>query len=365
MSGMKILLAGGGTAGHIEPALAVARAVQKKYTDVELLFLGTNHGLENELIPAAGFSLHQIPKVRIPRSITPALLKAPFQLVAAIRATFAALEGVDCAIGFGGYVSAPMYCACVIKRVPFVIHEQNAKAGWANRIGAYLTSLRALSYPISKGAISKGILTGLPLRSDVVRALEEVNQDWARARADAKRDLCESYGLPSDQPLVFIFGGSQGSQAINEVIESARPFFAGEKISILHGVGSKNSLPPSDGSYRAIAYISQMAQAYLAADLIIARSGAVTCAEVNALGRFALFIPLPVGNGEQGLNANSLVDEQRAILVNQATFSRQWLEANFDELLIAARKSPVQGDSSASAAADKIVELLERAMGSR
>lgn len=364
MSGMKILLAGGGTAGHIEPALAVARALQERDRSTELLFLGTVHGLENELVTAAGFSLHHIPKVAIPRSLSPALLRVPLQLVSAIRGSMKALDGIDCAIGFGGYVSAPLYCACIIKGVPFVIHEQNARPGWANRIGAYMTKWRALSYPISHGALSKGVVTGLPLRSDVLNALDEIGENWAAARADAKSKLCHSYGLQVDRPLIFIFGGSQGSQAINEVIENARPLFARSGLSILHGVGGKNDLPDSDSHYRALPYISEMAQAYLAADLIISRSGAVTCAEVNALGRFALFIPLPVGNGEQGLNADSLIKAHRAVLVPQSTFSVQWLEANLDELIRTAHKSSLSGDAEARGAADAIVDVIEKAMES-
>ena len=365
MSGMKILLAGGGTAGHIEPALAVARAVQKKQSDVEIIFLGTEQGLENQLVPAAGFSLTLIPKVRIARSITPSLLQVPFQLVAAIRSSMKALDGVDYAIGFGGYVSAPLYCACKIKRVPFLIHEQNAKPGWANRIGAYLTPYVALSYPVKKGAISKGVITGLPLRKDVLGALDAIGSDWVGAREDAKRELCSLYGLRADQPLIFIFGGSQGSQAINSVIESSRALFAKRGISILHGVGNLNSVPESDENYRAVAYISEMAQAYLAADIIISRSGAVTCAEVSALGRFAIFIPLPVGNGEQGLNADLLVSAGRATIVNQGTFSMKWLEANLDGLLTKARTISPIGDAGAYTAADTIVQLAFDAMEAR
>ena len=365
MSGMKFLLAGGGTAGHIEPALAVARALQMKQSDAEILFLGTEHGLENQLIPAAGFPLFHIPKVRIPRALTPQLLQVPAQLLAAIRSSIKALEGVDCAIGFGGYVSAPMYVACKIKGIPFLIHEQNAKPGWANRVGAYLTPYRALSYPITGGAISKGVVTGLPLRKDVLDALGTIDDNWAEAREAAKQKLCAAHGLRADQPLIFIFGGSQGSQAINSVIISSRAFFADRGISILHGVGNLNEVPEGDQNYRAISYISEMAQAYLAADIIISRSGAVTCAEVNALGRFAIFIPLPVGNGEQALNADLLVKSGRAIVVNQDTFSQKWLEANLSELLLKSHNLSPAGDVGAYAAADTIAQLAFDAMEAR
>ena len=357
---MKILLAGGGTAGHIEPALAVARSLRKIDPNCELLFLGSKEGLETQIIPAAGFQLFLIPKVRVPRKLTPALLIAPLQLIKAISQTMQALSGADAAIGFGGYISAPLYIAAKIKKVPFLIHEQNAKPGIANRLGAYLTPHVALSYRVKSGALKKGILTGVPLRQDVLIALQEASKDWAAARLQAKARVAAKFQMDSQLPMVFIFGGSQGSQAINSVIAESRTIFVQEKYSVIHGVGRNNPLPSRDSSYLALDYITEMADLYLASDIVIARSGAVTCAEVGALARFALFIPLPIGNGEQALNAAPLVAGGRAMLVKQSDFSAVWIKANLGALLEQSHMAPIAGDDKAIDAADRLASMIEK-----
>lgn len=354
---MKVLLAGGGTAGHIEPAIAVGRALRKRDADCELLFLGTASGLENTLIPAAGFDLHLIPKVKIARKVHPSLLKVPFQLIASVASSARALKGVDLLIGFGGYVSAPAYLAAKLRGVPILIHEQNAHPGWANRIGAQFTSHVALSYPIEKGALRKGALTGLPLRIDVIEACRQASRDWKSARDAAKREVANQYGFDSKSPLIFIFGGSQGSLAINSVIEGARVNLEAAGYAVIHGVGKNNLLPEPSKGYRALSYIDEMAKLYLAADLIIARSGAVTCAEISALGKFALFIPLPVGNGEQAHNAAPLVDARRARVVNQSIFTSEWLIAHIEGLLSESEKRDFAGSLDSIDAADKIAEM--------
>jgi UDP-N-acetylglucosamine--N-acetylmuramyl-(pentapeptide) pyrophosphoryl-undecaprenol N-acetylglucosamine transferase len=360
---MKILFAGGGTAGHVEPALAVARAWQNTHPEDEISFLGTAHGLENTLVPSAGFALHHIPKVTIARTISPSLLKVPFQLFASISATRSILKGVDCAVGFGGYVSGPLYLAALFTRTPFLIHEQNAHPGWANRLGARLTKHVALSFPVADREFSGAELTGLPLRADVMRALFAAASDWGGARAAAKSSITSRFGFDPHQPLIFIFGGSQGSQAINQVISDSRELLEAQGVSILHGVGKNNAIPASSNSYRALSYIEEMAQCYLAADLVISRSGAVTCAEAQALARYSLFIPLPIGNGEQALNASALVKAGRAEVINQSEFTAHWLASHLQSLLQKSSDQPVEGDPSGAEAADKIVKMIERAAG--
>lgn len=357
---MKILLAGGGTAGHIEPALAVARSLRSSHPSCELLFLGSKEGLETEIIPRSGFELFLIPKVKVPRRLTPTLLLTPFQLLTAIRETMRALSGVNAAIGFGGYISAPLYIAAKLKHVPFLIHEQNAKPGIANRLGAYLTPNIALSYRLNSGALKKGVFTGIPLRADVQKALQGASRNWPSARVEAKKRITDKYGIDPALPLIFIFGGSQGSQAINSVIADSREILANAKFSVIHGVGRNNSLPSRDASYVALDYITEMADLYLASEIVIARSGAVTCAEVGALARFALFIPLPVGNGEQALNAAPLVASGRAQLIQQSEFNSGWLEANISGLAMQSRNAPSEGDDSGVNAADRIAAMVEK-----
>lgn len=357
-------MAGGGTAGHIEPALAVAREWREIHPDASVTFLGTAHGLETTLIPEAGFNLTLIPKVAIARKLSPSLLKVPFQLIASIRAASKALTGVDVAIGFGGYVSAPLYCAAVLRRVPYVIHEQNAKPGWSNKIGARFTKFIALSYPVTAGVMAQGEITGLPLRRDVLEALSASVRNWEIARHEAQARLRKKYALDNG-PIIFIFGGSQGSQYINSIIEQCQTSLESIGAAVIHAVGKNNPLPARSSRYCPTHYIDDMADHYLGADLIIGRSGAVTCAEVAALGRYALFIPLPVGNGEQSLNAAELVSSKRATVISQSQFTASWLESHLDELLKESAERSAEGDASGATSVDKIVAMIEKARTSR
>jgi len=281
-----VVLAGGGTAGHIEPALAVAREWLKNNSSDTCIFLGTKTGLENTLVPAAGFELRLIPKVKITRAPSFSWLRIPFDLISSVLASMKVLRNAEVLIGFGGYVSAPAYLAAALSRTPIVIHEANAKPGWANRLGAVFTSHLAIAHPVEQGKFSNALLAGLPLRSD------------------------------------------------------------------------------SQGGYKPVAYVDAMADAYLAADLIIARSGAVTCSEFRALGRYALFVPLPIGNGEQFVNAASLVADGRAEIITQKEFTSNFIEAQIDRLLKAAVHAPISGDDQDLDAAQKIVALTEFALKS-
>ena len=355
-----VALAGGGTAGHVEPALAVARQWMKSHPTDTCIFLGTKSGLENSLVPPAGFQLRTIPKVKISRTPSPSWLRIPFDLIASIAASITVVKNADVVIGFGGYVSAPAYLAAAITRTPIVIHEANAKPGWANRVGAVFTHHLAVAHPVEEGSFSKALLAGLPLRSDVAQGCTESAADWSKARIAAKSRL----GFPSDAPLVVIMGGSQGSVAINSVIADSVATFNSKGISVLHSVGKLNALPNSTGGYKPVAYIDAMADAYLAADVIIARSGAVTCSEFRTLGRYALFVPLPIGNGEQFVNAASLVAADRAQVITQKEFTAQYLSTNLNSLLEKASHAPIAGDPQDLHAAEKIVALAEFAMNS-
>ena len=356
-----IVLAGGGTAGHIEPALAVARVWKSQNPHDQITFLGTAKGLENTLIPAAGFNVSNIPKVRISRTPSLSWVRIPFELVASVKACRTILKGSDLLIGFGGYVSAPAYIAARLLGLPTIIHEANAKPGWANRLGALFTPYLAVAHGVNTGAFSAALITGLPLRSDVADGLKRAEGDWKSARAQAKNRL----GFDSSKPLVFVMGGSQGSVAINKVIEQSVPVFSKKGIAIMHSVGRANTLPTATDLYRPVAYVDQMADAYLAADLIIARSGAVTCAEFRALGRYALFVPLPIGNGEQFHNAQGLVADGRAEVIDQKQFTRSYLETHIDALLKSSSSAPLEGSTLDADAALKIAALGKHALESR
>jgi UDP-N-acetylglucosamine--N-acetylmuramyl-(pentapeptide) pyrophosphoryl-undecaprenol N-acetylglucosamine transferase len=353
-----VVLAGGGTAGHIEPALAVARAWKLAHPDDAMVFIGTKAGLENKLVPSAGFTLTHIPKVQISRRPSFSWFRIPFDLFRAVASSRILLKDAQLLIGFGGYVSAPAYLAARIVKTPFLIHEANAKPGWANRLGAMLTPYVAVATHVDRGEFAKALITGLPLRTDVSEAFAASRFDFPAARQAAKRRL----GFDVNKPLVFIMGGSQGSIAINKVVAESLPDLLAKGISILHATGRLNLLPEKVDGYRPVAYVDAMGDAYLASDLVISRSGAVTCSEFRALGRYALFVPLPIGNGEQFHNARSLIAESRAEVVGQSKFNAKYLVAHIDNLLKSAAASPVDGSDADLAAAEKIVAFGEFAV---
>ena len=354
----RVLFAGGGTAGHVEPALAVARQWRAEHSDSTITFMGTREGLEARLVPDAGFDLRFITKVRISRRLSPTLLFAPFALIRSVAQSVALMKSHDLVVGFGGYVSGPAYLAAAITRTPIVIHEANARPGMANRLGSLFTDHTAITHSIDSGKLANALLAGLPLREDVVSAYRSASHNWSEARSEAKRQL----GFDVNKPLIFIFGGSQGSLALNQVVTDSREALISSGVQILHGIGARNQAPSHLDGYQARGYITDMATAYLAADLVISRSGAVTCAEVNTLGRFALFIPLPIGNGEQELNARDLVAQSRAEILPQSQFTSSWLNSNIQRLLSLSATAPIAGSDIDINAASKMVSLMEHAL---
>lgn len=312
-SPLSVVVAGGGTAGHIEPALAVADAVRELAPDARVTALGTARGLESTLIPARGYDLELIPPVPVPRKPTADLAKLPWRVGAAVRCTRAVLEevGADVVIGFGGYVSAPAYLACRMgRKIPFLVHEANARAGMANKLGVRLGG-RGLAAVDGSGL--RADVVGIPVR----RALTSLDRGALRAEAR------EFFGLPADGPVLFVTGGSQGARSINEAVAGAASELADAGIAVLHAHGRKNTVDvvdagPGKPPYVAVPYIDRMDLAYAAADLILCRSGAMTVAEISAVGLPAVYVPLPHGNGEQALNAKDVIAAGGALLVPDA-----------------------------------------------
>lgn len=354
----RIVFAGGGTAGHVEPAIAVARAWIEKYPHDRCIFLGTPSGLENTLVPAAGFELRNIDKVVMPRTVNFDIVKLPLHLLRAVTSAKKVISGADVLVGFGGYLSASAYLAAWLLRVPIVVHEANSKVGWANHLGGVLTKNLAASRPFATGAFSRATVTGLPLRFDVRSAYLAASEDWPQSRRKAKLNM----GWELDHPALLVLGGSQGSSFINSQIALALPTLSSKGIQILHSVGINNEIPQNSTGYKAVPYITDMASAYLAADVVLARSGAVTCAEMGALGRMGIFVPLPIGNGEQARNADHLVSMGRAIVVAQKDFSSQWLIDHIDDVIEQSRQQPEPGENQDLEAEQRIIALMENVL---
>ncbi|GAA3759289.1 UDP-N-acetylglucosamine--N-acetylmuramyl-(pentapeptide) pyrophosphoryl-undecaprenol N-acetylglucosamine transferase [Spinactinospora alkalitolerans] len=325
---MRVVLAGGGTAGHIEPALALADALRRVNPDTRVLCLGTERGLETRLVPMRGYELGEIPAVPLPRRLTPQLLSVPGKLANAIGTASGHLErmGADVLVGFGGYVATPGYLAARRRRIPIVVHEANPLPGLANRLGARLTPHVFTGHPHTE--IRNGRYIGIPLREQISTLDRLAAGDKARAH----------FGLRPDLPTLLIFGGSQGAQAVNQAAFDAADDFCRAGVQVLHVVGPKNADEPEDRTrdgvpYVVVPYVDRMDLAYAAADVAMCRSGAMTCAELTAVGLPAVFVPLPIGNGEQRLNAEPIVQAGGGLMVDNSDLTPQWIREQMLPLL--------------------------------
>jgi UDP-N-acetylglucosamine--N-acetylmuramyl-(pentapeptide) pyrophosphoryl-undecaprenol N-acetylglucosamine transferase len=318
---MRVVLAGGGSAGHIEPALALADALRRADNGISVTCLGTERGLETRLVPARGYELELIPPVPLPRSVTPQLLTVPGRLAGAIHKAGQVLDkvGANVLVGFGGYVSAPAYLAAKRHNVPIVVHEANPSAGFANRLGAMLTSHVYTSHPDTQKI--KGECIGLPIRRQIAELDRLALGDKARAH----------FGLRTDMPVLLVTGGSQGARSLNRALAGATGAIRAAGVQILHITGPKNtsevSAPAGNVPYVAVQYVDRMDLAYAAADFALCRAGAMTCAELTSVGLPAAYVPLPYGNGEQRLNALPIVQRGGGMLVDDAELSPEWIRA--------------------------------------
>jgi UDP-N-acetylglucosamine--N-acetylmuramyl-(pentapeptide) pyrophosphoryl-undecaprenol N-acetylglucosamine transferase len=361
----KIIFAGGGTAGHVEPALAVATQLRKLKPDYEIIFAGTKKGLENQLVPAAGFSLVFIPKLLLPRQITPGLLLWPFRFLAAIWQGVKVCRDADLVIGFGGYACPPIYLAAAILRKPIMVHEANAIAGWANKLGVKFATEVFVAFSSAKQKIGKwrsAKLIGMPLRTEIL----DIHKLTDAQKNESKSNQIKRWGLSADKPILLVFGGSQGSRHINEAIMQTLSFFTENNIQVVHSVGRNNALPTSTENYLPVPYIEDMAAAYTACDLVIARSGALTCAELAAVGKFSLLIPLSIGNGEQSANARDLKEAGAALVIDDNKFNADWLISNWSELLRSAKSfipKPMPDTSASEVISQEIIKRVEKSNG--
>jgi UDP-N-acetylglucosamine--N-acetylmuramyl-(pentapeptide) pyrophosphoryl-undecaprenol N-acetylglucosamine transferase len=301
--------------------MAVADALTALDPDVRITALGTRRGLETRLVPERGYHLELITPVPLPRKPSGDLVRLPMRVGLAIRQTRAVLDDVDAdvIVGFGGYVALPAYLAARgglarRRRVPVVVHEANASAGWANRVGA--RSARRVLSAVPDPGLRRVEVVGVPVREEIT------SLDRAALRAAARAH----FGFAEDARVLLVFGGSQGAQSINRAVAAAAKDLAVAGISVLHAHGPKNTLElrePADGDppYVAVPYLDRMDLAYAAADLAICRSGAMTVAEVTAVGLPAVYVPLPIGNGEQRLNALPVVNAGGGLLVDDSELS--------------------------------------------
>lgn len=320
----RVLLAGGGTAGHTSPLLATADALRRLDPGVEITCLGTPRGLENTVIPAAGYPLELVPPVPLPRTPSADLLRVPGRLRGAVRAAREVIDrvGADVVVGYGGYVSMPAYLAARRAKVPVVVHEGNALAGLANKAGARVAARVAVSFPDTR--LPHAEYVGLPIR----RMISTLDRDALRTEARA------FFGLDADRPTLVVTGGSQGARQVNRAVSGAARALGDAGVQVLHVVGPNGEAAPEPTAapYVVERFVDRMDLALAAADLMVCRAGANSVTEAAAVGVPAVFVPLPHGNGEQEHNARPVVDAGGALLVADAAFTPEWVSSTVPAL---------------------------------
>ncbi len=320
-----VVLAGGGTGGHIYPLLAFADCLRRHDPSLRITCLGSPRGLESELIPPHGYELRHVPAYQLPRSFNMNLVKTPPRMYRAMRATRAVLDDVaaDVVVGFGGYVSVPAYLAAWRRRTPIVIHEVNVPPGIANRLGMRFTRHVAVGFPhqpAQAAALRDATVVGVPLRRSIA------GLDRTARRAEARKH----FELDADRPTLLVFGASQGARTINLGAAAAAKSLSGAGLQVRHLMGARNEpveIPSGLAApYRTLTYLEEMELAYAAADLALCRAGAMTCAELAAVGLPAVYVPYPHSNREQYRNALPVVEAGGGVLVDDAELTGGWIE---------------------------------------
>lgn len=360
MDRVRVLIAGGGTGGHLYPALAIARELQARLRGCDVLMAGTSRGLEARVVPQAGLPLATIPVTGLKGKGLLRTASSAARLPAAVAASWRLVgrHRPRVVIGVGGYASGPVLAAAVIRRRPTLIHEQNTIPGSTNRwLAPYVTQV-AVSFEETRSRLrGRGVVTGNPVRPEFL----------AIAPRSTHREL------PARRLLVF--GGSQGAAAINAAMVEAAPSLAamGRPVVVLHQSGRESAGPLREAYARAGVeadvrpYIDEMAEAMGRADLVVCRAGATTVAELTASGRGSILVPFPHAvHDHQTLNARSLARAGAAVLVPQDRLSGEGLAGLLAGLLGDDDRLDAMGEAARSLgrpdAAAAIADLAVRIM---
>ncbi|MCB7137785.1 undecaprenyldiphospho-muramoylpentapeptide beta-N-acetylglucosaminyltransferase [Cellulosimicrobium marinum] len=366
-----VVLAGGGTAGHVNPLLAVADELRAREPGLVVTALGVAGGLEDDLVPARGYPLRHVPRVPLPRRPSAEWINLPGRFKAAVDAAGAAIDETRAraVVGFGGYVSTPAYVAAHRRGVPVVVHEQNARPGLANRAGARWASRVGVTFPGTP--LKGGVVTGLPLRSEIADLVAARAADPAGVRARAASAL----GLDPAVRTLLVTGGSLGAQSLNTAVSGAAADLLGSGAQVLHLTGKGKDGPVRDAvasaggngaRYEVLEYLPEMQLGLAVADLVVCRAGAGTVGELAALGIPAVYVPLPIGNGEQRLNAAPVVDAGGGLLVDDAALDAGWVAHHVPALLQDASRLGAMADAAGAAGvrdgAARVADLVAQAV---
>lgn len=353
-----LMIAGGGTGGHIYPAIAVAQEFLARDRRRRVVFVGTEHGLEKTIVPKAGFPLEFISvgglKGKGPLDLVRNLARLPVGFTQAWRVVGKHKPGV--VLGVGGYSSGPLLLAARLRGVPVAIHEQNAFPGLANRVLARFVNAVAVGFPEAAARLKRAdaVVTGNPIRKEFFEARRQPTT--------------------GNRQCLLVFGGSQGSHVLNVVMVDALLFLARlkDRLEIVHQTGPKE-LDAVRAAYktsafmnaRVVSYLDPIAPEIAAADLVVSRAGAMTIGELAAIGRAAILVPFAAAaNNHQELNARVVEQVGGAVVITESEFSPQRLAMTISEILSDSARAPRMGVAAHTLAApeatNKIVDLLEK-----
>ncbi|MFD5600504.1 glycosyltransferase [Leucobacter sp. NPDC058333] len=351
------LLAGGGTAGHVNPLIALADLIRQEEPDASIVVLGTREGLEARLVPERGYELVHIERLPFPRRPNLAALRFPARFARAVRQgrTLIVDRNIDVVVGFGGYASAPAYRAGAKQGIPVVIHEANAKPGMANRLGARSTPHVAVTF--AGTPIAGARVTGMPLRPEIT------GLDRAALRADARTH----FGLDPARRTLLVTGGSLGARALNRGISGSARELVDAGLQVLHVWGGLTELEdPGVPGYIVLPYCDRMDLAFAACDLAVSRAGSTTVSELAGLGIPAVLVPYAVGNGEQRFNAAGVVEAGGAVLVADQDLTPEWVRQTLIPLLTDDARLRDMGERARSAGSldgtERLLDFVREAL---
>ena len=366
---MKVLIAGGGTGGHIYPALSIAGAIRRKTASAEFLFVGTLHGMEAELVPRAGYALKTIHLYGFQRRLSWRNLRNVFFTIRSLWEVRKILRDFrpDVVIGTGGYVCGPVVWAAARSGIPTLIQEQNALPGVTNRILGRVVDVVALGYkeaaPQFAGRKARLVVTGNPVREDLL--------------TEERAAACLHFGLRPEVPLLLITGGSQGARSINQAALSLHRYFSGKKeLQILHITGQTDynniihrlkeagiRFNETDSGRVVVPYLHEMPKALAAARLVVSRAGAIGLAELTLRGIPAILVPYPYASeNHQEINARALEKRGAAVVIRDGELTGECLTVKVEELISDPVKLQSMADASQAMgyphAADEVADIV-------
>lgn len=369
---MKVIISGGGTGGHIFPALAIANAIKERYPEADILFVGAKGRMEMEKVPAAGYTIKGLPIAGLQRQLTLSNIIKNLQLPFKVLRSRCMVRGIlrrfrpDIVVGVGGFASQPTLSVASRMNIPTLLQEQNSYAGLANKTLARKAACICVAYPDMNRYFpaDKIVFTGNPVRADIERL------------SATREEGCSHFGLQPDMPVVLSVGGSLGAGSINRMVLDNLQFFADNRIQIIFQTGrtmyeeAKQAVAAAgvEQWVKVHQFISRMDLAYAAAQAVISRAGAIAISELCLVGKPVMLIPSPnVAEDHQTHNAMALVNKDAALIVKDAEAPEKLLPAALelvrdDDRILALERNiaPLALADAAGTIVEEIYKLLDR-----